>query len=575
MKIKLSYKQKLFLYFFIIFVLFTGSIIIFEQSQKRDYKTEALEEKLDGYADIVNSFLISKNGDMKALDSLAMLLPQNIRLTLIDKKGQVLYENALKETYQMENHAQRPEILAAKSKGKGTNIRVSTSNNLEYLYYSKRYSNYYIRVALPYDVNVQHFLKANNVFLYCIIGLFVLMLLLINLVANRFGNSIRQLRDFTHAGINSNIEFSDDELGEIGAKIADNYSQLNESKQTIALEREKLLQHVHSSEEGVCFFSTERCVEFYNGLFIQHLNIIADDSNSEPSIVLNDSSFDKVNIFLSERSRQENYFETQISRHGKTFTVQVNIFEDKSFEIIIRDITKKEKTRQMKQEMTGNIAHELRTPVTSIRGYLETVLAQSLNKEKELDFLSKAYNQTLVLSELIQDMGLITKIEEASQSFRLEAIPILNILNSIKSDLEIQLRKNGITIELNVKENVIINGNHNLLYSIFRNLTDNVIRYAGNNVKIFICNYREDAELYYFSYSDTGVGIADQQHLNRLFERFYRISEGRTRDTGGSGLGLSIVKNAILFHKGTVVVKNRVGGGLEFLFTLPKSKITI
>ena len=568
----LSYKQKLFFYFCIIFAIFTFSIIIFEQSQKRNYKTEALEEKLDAYADIVNSLLVGKPGNMQILDSLAMLFPQNIRLTLIDKQGQVLYENALKETEQMENHSQRPEIIAAKNKGKGTNIRVSTSNNLEYLYYSKRFSSYYIRVALPYDVDVQHFLKADNVFLYCIIGLFVLMLLLINLVANRFGNSIRQLRDFAHAGSSGKVVFADDELGEIGAKIAENYSQLSKSKQTIALEREKLLQHVHSSEEGVCFFSTERRVEFYNGLFIQHLNIIADESNSEPSIIFKDSSFGKVNIFLSERSRQENYFETQISKQGKTFTVQVNIFEDKSFEIIIRDITKKEKTRQMKQEMTGNIAHELRTPVTSIRGYLETVLEQSLNKEKEHDFLSKAYNQTLVLSELIQDMGLITKIEEASQSFRLEAIPVLNILKTINSDLEISLQKNGITMVFNVKDNVIINGNYNLLYSIFRNMTDNAIRYAGNNVKIFVSNYREDSDYYYLSYSDTGAGIADEQHLNRLFERFYRISEGRTRDTGGSGLGLSIVKNAILFHKGTIVAKNRTGGGLEFLFTLPKCK---
>ena len=331
----LSYKQKLFFYFCIIFALFTFSIIIFEQSQKRNYKTEALEEKLDAYADIVNSLLVGKPGNMQILDSLAMLFPQNIRLTLIDKQGQVLYENALKETEQMENHSQRPEIIAAKNKGKGTNIRVSTSNNLEYLYYSKRFSNYYIRVALPYDVDVQHFLKADNVFLYCIIGLFVLMLLLINLVANRFGNSIRQLRDFAHAGSSGKVVFSDDELGEIGAKIAENYSQLSKSKQTIALEREKLLQHVHSSEEGVCFFSTERRVEFYNGLFIQHLNIIADESNSEPSIIFNDSSFGKVNTFLSERSRQENYFETQIAKQGKTFTVQVNIFEDKSFEIII------------------------------------------------------------------------------------------------------------------------------------------------------------------------------------------------------------------------------------------------
>ena len=454
--------------------------------------------------------------------------------------------------------------------GSGSHIRTSASNSQKYLYYAKRFSSCYIRVALPYDVQVQHFLKADNAFLYYIIGLFVLMLLLINLVANRFGKSINQLRDFTHTGGNSVVEFPNDELGEIGAKIADNYRQLKKSKRAITLEREKLLQHVHSSEEGICFFSADRCVEFYNGLFIQHLNIIAENSNSEPAVALTDPAFNKLNAFLSDSGRNENYFETQIFRHGKTFAVRANVFDNREVEIIVNDITKHEKTRQVKQEITGNIAHELRTPVTSIRGYLETVLEQPLNKEKEHDFLLKAYNQTLTLSELIQDMGLITKIEEAPQSFQLEAVPILSILESIQSDLEAPLKEKGITMEWNVAETVVVNGNRNLLYSIFRNLTDNAIRYAGDNIKIQINSYREDAGFYYFSYSDTGVGITDEQHLNRLFERFYRINEGRTRDTGGSGLGLSIVKNAILFHKGTITAKNRTGGGLEFLFALPK-----
>ena len=578
---KFTYKQKLFLYFFVLFAAFTCGIVVMVQSREQDFKTKALEEKLDAYAEIINTALIMQQSDMKMPDSsttqflrmpdsLTMLFPQNIRLTLIDRQGRVLYDNALKETESMENHVQRPEILTAKKEGKGADIRISSSNNLEYLYYAKRFNSYYIRVALPYDVQVQHFLKVDNAFLYYIIGLFLLMLLLINLVANRFGKSIKQLRDFTRNEGNSKIEFPDDELGEIGTKIAENYRQLKESKQTIALEREKLLQHIHSSEEGVCFFSTDRCVEFYNGLFIQHLNIIADESNSDPSVVLSDPSLDKVNAFLSDSGRNEKYFETHISRQGKTFSVRINIFEDESFEIIIRDITKQEKTRQMKQEMTGNIAHELRTPVTSICGYLETVLAQHLEKEKERDFLSKAYNQTLVLSELIRDMGLITKIEEAPQSFQLEDVSIRNLLQSIYQDLEIQLKEKSITMKWVVSDNVTINGNRNLLYSIFRNLTDNVIRHAGNNIRILISCYREDTQFYHFSYSDNGIGIADEQHLNRLFERFYRINEGRTRDTGGSGLGLSIVKNAILFHKGTIVVKNKAGGGLEFLFKLSK-----
>jgi signal transduction histidine kinase len=165
---------------------------------------------------------------------------------------------------------------------------------------------------------------------------------------------------------------------------------------------------------------------------------------------------------------------------------------------------------------------------------------------------------------------LLTKIEEVPQSFKSEPVNIHLLLETLRNDLEVPLREKGIKMEAHIPENTLVNGNSNLLYSIFRNLTDNVIRYAGNDVTVFINTYNEDADFYYFSYSDTGVGIPDERHLNRLFERFYRVSEGRTRDTGGSGLGLSIVKNAVLFHKGNIVAKNRTGGGLEFLFRLSK-----
>ena len=121
-----------------------------------------------------------------------------------------------------------------------------------------------------------------------------------------------------------------------------------------------------------------------------------------------------------------------------------------------------------------------------------------------------------------------------------------------------------------VPDGLKINGNSNLLYSIFSNLTDNAIKYAGDGISIKLNFINEDKNFYYFSFSDTGKGIEDEQHLPRLFERFYRISEGRTRETGGSGLGLSIVKNAVMFHKGVITAKNRKGGGLEFLFQLHK-----
>jgi signal transduction histidine kinase len=246
----------------------------------------------------------------------------------------------------------------------------------------------------------------------------------------------------------------------------------------------------------------------------------------------------------------------------------VNIFEDKEFEVVLNNITRQEKTRLLKQEMTGNIAHELRTPVTSIRGYLETVLENSLDEEKKKHFITRAYQQTMVLSELIQDMSLITKMEEAPQSFKMENVNIHQLLQTLKTDLALSLQEKNIDMQWTIPDDLNVEGNQNLLYAIFRNLTDNVIRYAGENINIRISKYNEDKDFYYFLFYDTGAGIADESHLNRLFERFYRINEGRTRDSGGSGLGLSIVKNAVAFHKGTITVKNRKEGGLEFLFKI-------
>lgn len=570
-----SYKQKLSFCFFIIFALFTVGIILFERSRETKFRTEALVERLDAYAQLIESGEWRMENDTTLNSQLSIL--NSLRVTLIDRQGNVTYDNALEKDFEPENHGERPEITKAKADGNGYDIRTSATNNQKYLYYAKRTNDGFIRVALPYDIQVADFLKSDNLFLYYIALLFIVTLFLINYVADRFSKSIKQLRDFALSAKNNtqfstlNFPFPNDELGEIGEMITENYKQIKARKKEITLEREKLLQHVHSSGEGLCFFSSDKKVRLYNGLFIQYLNTITDESVSDPATILTDEAFKNITDFLSSAERQENYYETQLTKHGKHFNLQANVFEDDSFEIIINDITKHEKTRLLKQEMTSNIAHELRTPVTSIRGYLEIALGQELDGEMSRNFLAKAHEQTVVLSELIQDMSLITKIEEAPTSFKHEPISIDELLYSLKSDLDKLLSDKNIRMQWTNTEGVVVCGNRNLLYSIFRNLTDNAIRYAGTDITITVNRYNEDDDFHYFSYADTGVGIPEEHHLNRLFKRFYRINEGRTRDTGGSGLGLAIVKNAVLLHKGTIVAKNRAEGGLEFVFKLPKT----
>ena len=227
-----------------------------------------------------------------------------------------------------------------------------------------------------------------------------------------------------------------------------------------------------------------------------------------------------------------------------------------------------QQSQKLKQQMTSNISHELRTPVTSIRGYLETIIAcPDMSPEKKLMFVEKAYNQTLRLSELITDMALITKMEERSDKLRKEEIDLYDVANEVFDEFAERIAEKGNIIENRLSAGTVLIANRSLVYTIVRNLVENTLKYAGDGVTMHLECYSTIEKFCYITYYDTGSGVPED-HLEKIFERFYRIEEGRARDVGGSGLGLSIVKNAVKFHGGTVRVINRLEGGLQFFFSL-------
>lgn len=575
---KLTYKQRIFIYFLIIFTLFTGSIIIIEQYEEKNQRTQALEDRLESYAEMIHSYIelysLKDSTDAVQIQTLAQSMPMDIRITIIDNDGKVAFDKDVSDVNTLDNHLDRPEIRNAQYLGKGSNIRMSASTQHEYLYYAKHYQDYYVRVALPYNIETQSLLKADNMFIYTVIIMFIVVLILLNYVAGRFGTSISQLKNLAirikeSKPLPDKVDFPDDELGEIGKQLVAILKQKERSKHEIEVEREKLIQHFQYSQEGICIFDHDIKKVYANTHFFQYFNFITDEPAFNLETIIKEEIFAPVIEFISNRKKDENYHTFSINKNGKTFLIQTIVFEDNSFEITIKDITKTEKTRLMKQEMTNNIAHELRTPVTSLRGYLETLNTQNLPSDKQAQFISRAYLQSIRLSNLIEDVSLISKIEEAPTQFELEKVNLSQLVDDVRIDLTDRLAENDIKLKVSIKDELTIKGNYTLLYSIFRNLIDNSINYAGQHVEIDINNYMEDKDFVYFTYYDTGLGV-DEKHLPRLFERFYRVNEGRTRDTGGSGLGLSIVKNAILYHKGEVQVKNRVSGGLEFFFTLKR-----
>jgi two-component system OmpR family sensor kinase/two-component system phosphate regulon sensor histidine kinase PhoR len=581
------YRRRLFYNFFFLFVAFAIAIGVFQYQREKFYRINQLENTLITYAQLVNRYVDENNmhqaNSFANLNKFMRTFPQTeLRVTLIDDQGLVLFDSFVADYEALENHLHRPEVQQALHEAFGKSIRFSTSTQRDYYYCAIHFNGYFVRAALPYNIQVENYLKVDTFFIYVILFLFVVFAGLLIYLSDRFGKSISTLHNFvTLAADGKNVdfpvEFPDNELGIIGKQIVDVYSRLQKTKRELSAEREKLFRHLQISHEGIAVFTKKKKQLLANNHFIQYLNTLSDVSAVTPNKFFEIKELNPINDFINENlNNDKEHIVSELSsniltvhKSGKYYVIQAIVFKDRSFEISINDVTKLEKEKKLKQQMTSNIAHELKTPVSSILGYLETMLNTEMTEKQRTFFMERAYIQSQRLSSLIQDISLLNKIEEAADLFEIETLNVKEIVSMVIDDLRLKIEEKNISVRMEFPDNLTISGNRSVFFSIWRNLVENSINYAGEGVTISMKNYLQDDKFLYFSFSDTGTGIPDK-HLSRIFERFYRVDSGRSRSMGGTGLGLAIVKNGVLFHKGEISAKNLKKGGVEFVFTICK-----
>ena len=577
---RIPFSQRLFWSVFFMFLGFTVCFLLFQYQREREFAQEKLNNVLSNYNyQLFRKCQQSTDINQTVISFMDDIPQKDLRVTIIDPSGDVLFDNS--GTDEFNNHNDRSEVRKARLYNEGFAIRSSESTGKRYFYSASNIGGYIYRSALPYDPYVRGILTVNKDFIYFM----ALMTLIFFFVLSRFtfsiGKTISKLRDFA-----LNVEkdrmpavdyvFPNDELGDISQNIVTLNHRQQKAKNELSMEREKLIKHFQYSKEGFAMFTSEGREILSNILFIQFINVISDTQIHQVEDVTDIAELEPIRTFLNKNIRNLNRKKkvlresVTIDKNGKIFLIECILFLDNSYEISINDISRQEEESRMKRQLTQNVSHELKTPVSSIQGYLETILSNpDLSPDKRQFFLERCYSQSTRLTGLLRDISVLNRLDEASEMFDLTEVNITKLIAEIQKECSQDMEEKHITSEIILPGDPTVFGNNSLLYSIFRNLYDNAIAYAGENIKITVNCYKEDPKYYYFSFSDNGVGIPEE-HINRIFERFYRVDKGRSRKIGGTGLGLSIVKNGVNFHKGQISAKSSPGKGVTFFFTLKK-----
>jgi two-component system phosphate regulon sensor histidine kinase PhoR len=331
----------------------------------------------------------------------------------------------------------------------------------------------------------------------------------------------------------------------------------------------RFIQAVQATPNGVVMLNEDDQIEWCNSIAEQHFGVNAKrDAMQRITHILRKPAF--VQYIIRQNYREP----VRLANMGlfEEFTLDVQIFPygDKQKLVLSQDVSQIEKTDSMRRDFVANVSHELKTPLTVLSGFLETVQELELNKDDQKKYLDLMSVQTSRMKTLVEDLLTLAKLEGNPEPPVTQVVPMGVMLSRLQSDAQgLSQGRHQIKLEKNSEKNVL--GDDVELYSAFGNLVSNAVRYTpdGGNITI---RWSDSGEEAIFSVIDTGPGIA-QEHIPRLTERFYRVDRSRSRDTGGTGLGMAIVKHVISRHHGDLKIESTLGVGSQFSLSFPKQRI--
>lgn len=537
-------------------VLVASGLITFLVSQ--DYFNETKKE-LAQEARYISMGLESGGNDF--LNKIAAENGSNVRITLIDKDGIVLFDNQA-EAKTLENHAMRQEIMEAVAVGAGEAERFSDTLDKTTYYYAVRLDDGKIlRLARTIDSIYKSVLQM----LPIMGGIVIVVAFLASIVARRV--TFNLVKPLDQVNLDEPLDNETyDELAPFLTRIAKQKRQLSKNLKKLRGKQEELTIITNNMNEGLVLLNGQQNVLFINESAAKIFGFSAKEVIGR-NILTVDRAQEVQDLLqkVSQAGKGEGLYE----KDGHFYQLSGSSVNGSGSVILIYDVTEKMTAEKLRREFSANVSHELKTPLQSILGYAEIMKNGLVKDEDKQRFLERIHAEAGNMIELIQNIMELSRLDENKTLDEFEDVDLLKLAQSVTLRLKHKAQTKGVTLNVS-GSSACVCGVQSILSEVLYNLVDNSIKYNKDNGKVDV-KVQDGSEEVTVSVSDTGIGIgaADRE---RVFERFYRADKSHSKEIGGTGLGLSIVKHGVLFHKGRVELESEPGVGTTITFVLPKKR---
>ena len=522
------------------------------------------------YAVKLVDYQLDESHDLKAqVDALNPLAYNDqTRLTVIDTNGEVLADSGSEEID--ENHKGREEVKQALSEGVGYATRYSSTVKRNMLYVAVFNKGYIVRLALPYNG-----IFDNLPTLVRPLGVGAIMSLVIALfLSKRFANTltapiqdittqVTKMKDYRELEFDS---YKYDEFNIIASKLEEQAKTIHDTMKKLKSEQIKINGILDQMKEGFVLLDSDLTVLMVNRkaqkLYGHTIKL---------NCSIKDFIFDfKIINALDHLSDEQQVVEVEKEKEFyNCYVAKV----DYGVTLLFVNITEQHNAMKMRQEFFSNVSHELKTPMTSIRGYSELLETGVINdKDASKKALDKIHDEVNNMSTLINDILMISRLENKDVDVIKHPVHLTPLVDEIIDTMQVEIDKKHLQVDKEL-EDITYTSNHQHMHQLLSNLITNAIKYNVDGGKIIIKSYQFGRNIS-IEVSDTGRGISKIDQ-GRVFERFFRCDQGRDKETGGTGLGLAIVKHIVQYYQGNITLTSKLHEGTTFKVTLPMEEEVI